>query len=219
MPDGFRFAPKLALTRLDRLTVSLERLAALGDRLGPVRVVDRERARRRAARLHPRARSIPAVELAFDFRHESWRGVEGVVTVNDLDAEPFRYIRLREPPYSDDDLAGARGDAARRRRTSTSATRTSRPRRPTRRGWSSSSPRGLRDRAGGAGGGGFESTSTAAASSTAIATTLSPTTLRPTRAMKPSPAPASRGRTTKWWNAPQASTSATSAIFTSSTWP
>jgi hypothetical protein len=24
--------------------------------------------------------------------------------VNDFDAEPFRYIRLREPPYSDDDL-------------------------------------------------------------------------------------------------------------------
>ena len=28
--------------------------------------------------------------------------------MNDLDAEPFRYIRLREPPYSDDDLRGAR---------------------------------------------------------------------------------------------------------------
>ena len=25
--------------------------------------------------------------------------------MNDLDAEPFRYIRLREPPYADDDLA------------------------------------------------------------------------------------------------------------------
>jgi hypothetical protein len=24
--------------------------------------------------------------------------------VNDFDAEPFRYIRLREPPYTDDDL-------------------------------------------------------------------------------------------------------------------
>ena len=46
----------------------------------------------------------PALELAFDFRHESWRGVEGVVAVNDFGAEPFRYIRLREPPYSDDAL-------------------------------------------------------------------------------------------------------------------
>ena len=24
--------------------------------------------------------------------------------MNDFDAEPFRYIRLREPPYSEDDL-------------------------------------------------------------------------------------------------------------------
>jgi len=46
----------------------------------------------------------PKIELAFDFHHESWAGVEGVVTVNDFEAEPFRYIRLREPPYSDDDL-------------------------------------------------------------------------------------------------------------------
>ena len=46
----------------------------------------------------------PVVELAFDFRDESWIGVDGVVRVNDLDAEPFRYVRLREPPYADDDL-------------------------------------------------------------------------------------------------------------------
>ena len=43
-------------------------------------------------------------ELAFDFRHDSWADVAGVVTVNDFDAEPFRYIRLREPPYSERDL-------------------------------------------------------------------------------------------------------------------
>ena len=138
--------------------------------------------------------------------------------MNDLDAEPFRYIRLREPPYSDDDLARARRDAPRRRPTSTSATRTSRPRPPTPRGCASSSPRGLRDRRRRRRGGGFESTSTAAASSTAIATTLSPATLRPdARRGSRRPRRASRGRTTKWWNAPHASTSATSASFTSST--
>ena len=43
-------------------------------------------------------------ELAFDFRHDSWGGVEGIVEVNDFDAEPFRYIRLREPPYGDGEL-------------------------------------------------------------------------------------------------------------------
>ena len=42
--------------------------------------------------------------LAWDFRDESWRAVEGVVKVGDADADPFRYLRLREPPYSDDDL-------------------------------------------------------------------------------------------------------------------
>ena len=46
----------------------------------------------------------PALQLAFDFQHESWAGVEGIVAVNDFEAEPFRYIRLREPPYSEEDL-------------------------------------------------------------------------------------------------------------------
>src|SRR2546423_1528551 len=42
---------------------------------------------------------------------QSWDGIEprlaeaGAVRVNDLETEaPFRYVRLREPPYSDDDL-------------------------------------------------------------------------------------------------------------------
>src|SRR6267154_163027 len=38
VPDGFRFAPKLAFTRLDRVPVFAERVAALGDRLGPIRI-------------------------------------------------------------------------------------------------------------------------------------------------------------------------------------
>jgi len=49
--------------------------------------------------------SVPdEMRLAWDFRDESWAGVEGVVRVGDLAAEPFRYLRLREPPYSDDEL-------------------------------------------------------------------------------------------------------------------
>ena len=83
----------------------------LGDRLGPIRVVVQSTRDDGAAR----GRCSPAgagLELAFDFRHESWAGIDGVVTVNDFDAEPFRYIRLREPPYSDADLARARGQAA-----------------------------------------------------------------------------------------------------------
>jgi uncharacterized protein YecE (DUF72 family) len=103
VPDGFTFAPKLALTRLDRVAVFVERVAALGDRLGPIRVA--VQAQRDDGLLSYVAGSVdPRIALAFDFRHESWDGVTGVVAVNDFDAEPFRYIRLREPPYSDDDL-------------------------------------------------------------------------------------------------------------------
>jgi hypothetical protein len=45
------------------------------------------------------------LDLAWDFRHESWAGTRPGVAVNDHDAEPFRYIRLREPPYAEDELA------------------------------------------------------------------------------------------------------------------
>jgi uncharacterized protein YecE (DUF72 family) len=44
----------------------------------------------------------PELEVAFDFRHESWAGVDVPVVVNSLEADaPFRYLRLREPPYDD----------------------------------------------------------------------------------------------------------------------
>jgi uncharacterized protein YecE (DUF72 family) len=105
VPDGFRFAVKLPLTRLDRVTPFLERVAALGDRLGPVRVVV-EAARDEGIVAFVAGSAPPGAELAWDFRHESWAdgGAEGVVRVGDPDAEPFRYLRLREPPYTDDDL-------------------------------------------------------------------------------------------------------------------
>jgi uncharacterized protein YecE (DUF72 family) len=103
VPDGFRFAPKLALTRLDRVPVFVERVSALGDRLGPIRITVQS-TRDEGLLSYVTGSVDPGVELAFDFRHESWAGVGGVVAVNDLDADPFRYVRLREPPYSDDDL-------------------------------------------------------------------------------------------------------------------
>ena len=103
VPDGFTFAPKLALARLDRVPVFVERVAALGDRLGPIRIS--VQATRDEGLLSYVLGSVdPALQLAFDFQHESWAGVEGIVAVNDFEAEPFRYIRLREPPYSEDDL-------------------------------------------------------------------------------------------------------------------
>jgi hypothetical protein len=103
VPDGFRFAVKLPVGRLDRIAPFFERVRSLGDRLGPVRVVV-ESPRDDGLLSFVLGSVDPAVELAFDFRDESWAGVDGVVRVNDLDAEPFRYVRLREPPYADDDL-------------------------------------------------------------------------------------------------------------------
>jgi len=103
VPNGFRFAPKLAPRRLTALPGLVGRLAGLGDRLGPLRVVVTEPA-------DPtllgslRAGLDPALELAFDCRHDSWAAAAGVVAVNDPTAEPFRYLRLRDPPYSDAEL-------------------------------------------------------------------------------------------------------------------
>ncbi len=114
VPDGFEFAVKFSLVRLDRVTTFLERVLALGDRLGPVRVVY-EGPRDDGTLSFVQGSVPPDVRLAWDLRDESWGGVDGVLRVNDPGAEPFRYLRLREPPYSDDDLrtiaAGIRAPA------------------------------------------------------------------------------------------------------------
>lgn len=115
-PPGFRFAVKMPPRGVGAIATFEERVLHLGDRLGPLRAVV------------PRARddgflelflgSIdPSLDYALDLRHPSWDGVEGrlaasgVVRVDDLEAEaPFRYLRLREPPY---DEAALRQIAAR----------------------------------------------------------------------------------------------------------
>jgi uncharacterized protein YecE (DUF72 family) len=103
VPDGFEFAVKFSLTRLDRVTTFLERVLALGDRLGPVRVV--YEGPRDDGTLSFVLGSVPDdVRLAWDFRDESWAGVGGIVRVNDPAADPFQYLRLREPPYTDEEL-------------------------------------------------------------------------------------------------------------------
>jgi uncharacterized protein YecE (DUF72 family) len=100
-PDGFTFAVKLQPWRL-----GAEGLSALGSRLGPVRVVVQSG---HDEKLVERLLGSGTQMLALDVRHESWEGVEvsPAVRVNDWDAEaPFRYLRFREPPYTDDDLRG-----------------------------------------------------------------------------------------------------------------
>src|SRR5205823_6818580 len=109
VPDGFTFAPKLALYRLDRVGPFMELVTLLADRLGPVRVqIQQQRDEGMLALL---LGSVdPGVRLALDFRHDSWAGVElppEVAIVNELERDSaFRYVRLREPPYTDDQLRG-----------------------------------------------------------------------------------------------------------------
>jgi uncharacterized protein YecE (DUF72 family) len=103
VPDGFRFAVKMPVFRLDRIGTAVERFSLLADRLGPIRAVI-ESPRDDGLLSYLLGSIDPALELAFDFRHESWDDVVEVVKVNDLDAQPFRYVRMREPPYTDDDL-------------------------------------------------------------------------------------------------------------------
>jgi uncharacterized protein YecE (DUF72 family) len=109
-PDGFEFAPKLPGNRARALDVFESRVRALGDRLGPVRVS--LQSARDEGMLELLLGSLdPSLRLAFDLEHPSWDGVEerlaaaGAVRVNDLvTPAPFRYVRLREPPYDEDAL-------------------------------------------------------------------------------------------------------------------
>src|SRR5262245_38822188 len=74
VPDGFRFAVKLPVVRLDRIAPFLERVRALGDRLGPVRAVV-ESPRDDGLLSYVLGTVDPGMELAFDFRDESWDSV------------------------------------------------------------------------------------------------------------------------------------------------
>ena len=103
VPDGFEFSVKFSLTRLDRVTTFFERVLSLGDRLGPVRIVY-EGPRDDGTLSFVEGSTPEGVRLAWDFRNETWSGIDGIVRVNDPSSEPFRYLRLREPPYAEDEL-------------------------------------------------------------------------------------------------------------------
>jgi uncharacterized protein YecE (DUF72 family) len=108
-PPGFQFAPKAnAHPRFDAATFAA-RVGLLGERLGPIRLLVGS-ARDEGLLALLLGSFDPTVPLAFDFRHDSWNGIEpdlppNAVRVNALEADAaFRYVRLREPPYSDTDL-------------------------------------------------------------------------------------------------------------------
>jgi uncharacterized protein YecE (DUF72 family) len=109
-PPGFTFAPKLAGNRPRIVAEFASRVRLLGDRLGPTRV--QLISARDEGMVELLLGSLdPDFRVAFDLEHPSWDGIEprlaaaGAVRVNDLEHEaPFRYVRFRDPPYSDEDL-------------------------------------------------------------------------------------------------------------------
>ena len=114
-PPGFEFAVKLDAHRRGQAAAFDEGIERLGDRLGPIRVVV----------ISTRDEGLLTLILgtfgderryAFDFRHESWEGVElpgNAVRVGAVEADaPFRYLRFRDPPY-DEKALGAQADLIR----------------------------------------------------------------------------------------------------------
>jgi uncharacterized protein YecE (DUF72 family) len=104
-PHGFRFAVKMP--HPNRVAIFSERVRALGEKLGPVRIVIQQV--RDDAFLGRLLDSLdPTLLWALDFRHDSWAGAPTghAVAVGALEGDaPFRYVRLREPPYDEAALA------------------------------------------------------------------------------------------------------------------
>jgi len=110
-PPEFRFAVKMSRRithggRLELLPTFTEQVRALGEKLGPILVQFPPTRTRDEGLLRLVLDSLdPGLEYAFEFRHESWAGAEVPVHVNSFDGgAPFRYFRLREPPYDDETL-------------------------------------------------------------------------------------------------------------------
>jgi len=109
-PPGFRFAVKLNAHQLRQAATFDERVRLLGDRLGPIRILVGS-ARDEGLLALTLGSFDSDLQIALDFRHDSWDGVEAdlppnAVRVGDLEGgASFRYLRLREPPYDDSALS------------------------------------------------------------------------------------------------------------------
>jgi uncharacterized protein YecE (DUF72 family) len=112
-PATFRFAVKMQAYQLRQAATFEERVRQLGERLGPIRLLVTQ-ARDEGFLTLALGSLDPELRIAFDFRHDSWEGVglpENAVRVNEREASaPFRYLRFRDPPYSEKDLARIAGE-------------------------------------------------------------------------------------------------------------
>jgi uncharacterized protein YecE (DUF72 family) len=121
-PRGFRFAVTMTRSatffgRVRGVDEFCRRARALGDRLGPIRIKVQQARDDGFLRLLLDSLD-PALPVALDFRHDSWDAPDiqerlderGVARVDDAEgATAFRYLRLREPPYGEADLAALAG--------------------------------------------------------------------------------------------------------------
>ena len=109
VPPGFRFAPKMNTYRNLDVETFAERVALLGDSLGPIRAVVGS-VRDEGLLTLVLGSLDPSLRIAFDFRHDSWDGVEADLPANAVrvglleGSASFRYIRFRDPPYGEADL-------------------------------------------------------------------------------------------------------------------
>ncbi len=117
-PPGFRFAVKMSrrithFGHIELIPTFCERVRALGERLGPILVQLPPSRPRDDGLLRLYLDSLePALRYAFEFRHASWAGADlgDHALVGSLEGNaPFRYLRLREPPYDEEALAAWAG--------------------------------------------------------------------------------------------------------------
>ncbi len=112
-PDAFRFAVKMSrrithFGRLESIPTFCDRVRALGPKLGPILVQFPPSRPREDGYLRLFLDSLDRdLRYAFEFRHPSWEvddllAAEGMAHVGSLEGgAPFRYLRLREPPYGE----------------------------------------------------------------------------------------------------------------------
>jgi uncharacterized protein YecE (DUF72 family) len=103
-PETFRFAVKMQAYQLRQAATFEEGVRMLGERLGPIRVLVTQK-RDEGFLTFALGSLDPTLKIAFDFRHDSWDGIElpeNAVRVDEVDAKAsFRYLRFRDPPYTE----------------------------------------------------------------------------------------------------------------------